>query len=270
MNRIDLKFSQLKAKGERALMPFITVGYPNLKFSRQLILKLERQGADMVELGIPFSDPIADGPTIQRSSQRSIEQGTTAKDVFNLVRQLREESQIPLILMTYYNLVYHFGEESFVKQAVSAGADGLIVPDLPPEEAANLSGFADKYGLDLIFLLAPTSTQERIELVSEASRGFIYYVSLTGITGARQTLAQGIEYKLKAIAKQSRKPVAVGFGISTPEQAATVAAWADGVIVGSAIINIIENHAGDDTSLLKKLGEFIRSLKEGIREVHAV
>jgi tryptophan synthase alpha chain len=268
MSRIKDKFSQLKTRGERALMPFITAGDPDLETSYRLLLEMERQGADMVELGIPFSDPIADGPTIQRSSQRSLEEGTTVGKALELVRRLRRQSQLPLALMTYYNLVYHLGEEEFVRQATSAGVDGLIVPDLPPEEADNLLAAADEYGLDIIFLLAPTSTHERIKLVSQVSRGFIYYVSLTGITGARKELARGIEQQVHLIARQTDKPIAVGFGISTPEQAARVAAWADGVIIGSALINIIEAHLGNERLLIRKVGEFVRSLKQGIAKAH--
>ncbi len=245
-------------------MPFITAGDPSLDISHRLLLELERQGADIVELGIPFSDPIADGATIQRSSQRSLENGTNINNVLELVRRVRRESQLPLAFMTYYNLVYHYGEERFVGDAVNAGADGLIVPDLPPEEADNLLAIADKYGLDIIFLLAPTSTPERIRLVSKAARGFIYYVSLTGITGARGELAKGIEEQVRAIAKETDKPIAVGFGISNPKQAARIAACADGVIVGSALINIIEANMGDDEALIKKAGEFVRSLKQGM------
>ncbi len=265
MSRISDKFAQLKSQGQRALMPFISAGDPNMETSYRLLFELERQGADIVELGIPFSDPIADGPTIQRASQRSLQNGTTVDDVLALVRRVRQTSQLPLVLMTYYNLVYHYGEEQFVKAALSAGADGLIVPDLPPEEAGNLLKASDSQGLDIIFLLAPTSTPDRIELVSKSSRGFIYYVSLTGITGARGELAQGIKQQVQAIRAQTDKPIAVGFGIANAEQAAQVAAWADGVIVGSALINIIENYLDDKQMLVKKAGEFICSLKQGIR-----
>jgi tryptophan synthase alpha chain len=264
LSRIRDKFDQLKSQGKPALMPFISAGDPNMETSYSLLLEMECQGADIVELGIPFSDPIADGPTIQRASQRSLQNGTTVDDVLELVRRLRQKSQLPLVLMTYYNLVYHYGEEQFVKAAVSAGADGLIVPDLPPEEAGNLLKCADAQGLGIIFLLAPTSTPDRIELVSRASRGFIYYVSLTGITGARGELAKGIKEQVAAIRAQTDKPIAVGFGVSTAEQAAQIATWADGVIVGSALINVIEDYLEDEQMLVKKVGEFTRSLKQGI------
>jgi len=286
MSRIEEKFAQLRRSGRRALMPFLTAGDPDLATTRELVLEIERAGADILELGIPFSDPIADGPTIQQSSQRALQAGTTPEKVLELVAELRQVTELPIVLMTYYNLVFRFGEAElarrisllpgslmsyynlavrygdteFVRQAVEAGADGLIIPDLPPDEAQSVLSAGEKYGLDIIFLLAPTSTPERIQLVSQLSSGFIYYVSLTGITGARDKLAQDIGQKVRQIAAASSKPVAVGFGISNPEQAGQVARWADGVIVGSALINIIAS--GNEVEKPAYSGKMLRSLRE--------
>ncbi len=261
MSRLSETFRRLAKEKKTALMPFITAGDPDMDTSYRLLLELEQNGADIIELGIPFSDPIADGLTIQRSSQRSLKKGANVTKIMDMLTRIREKSKIPIVFMTYYNLVYHYGVEKFVKDSVDSGANGLIIPDLPPEEAFDLRSAADRYGLDIIFLLAPTSTPERIKLISNSSSGFIYYVSLTGITGARTSLADGIKSQVESISHQSDTPVAVGFGISTPAQAAQIAACADGVIVGSALINIIESNLADEDALIKKAGEFILSLR---------
>jgi tryptophan synthase alpha chain len=264
MSRITDKFTQLNAAGKRVLIPFVSAGDPDLATTRELVLEMERRGADIVELGVPFSDPIADGPTIQRASQRALQAGVTLKKVLDLVKQIRWQSQLPLVLMTYYNPIFKYGEERFVQDAIQAGVDGLIIPDLPPEEAGSLLQAAEDTPLDIIFLLAPTSTPERISLVSKCSRGFIYYVSLTGITGAKGAVVEQITNKLSQIKQVSDKPVAVGFGISTPEQAAQVAAQASGVIVGSAIIRVMEKHLSQPALMVPEVGEFVHQLKQAI------
>jgi len=219
---------------------------------------LEDCGADIVELGVPFSDPLADGPTIQKAAQRALSNGVTLKTVMDLVEEIRGNSQIPIVLMTYYNLVFKYGEERFVKDASAAGVDGLIVPDLPPDEADNLMRCSRRTGFDTVFLIAPTSTEERIRKVSKASGGFIYYVSITGITGSKLALDSSIESHIAKIRSESHKPIAVGFGISTPEEAADVSRFADGVIVGSSIVK----RAGDSDESLR---EYLVSLRRAIR-----
>ncbi len=268
MSRIKNTFNRLRKKNETALIPYIMAGDPDLGTTKRLIFEMEKAGCDIIELGAPFSDPLADGPTIQKAAIRSLKNRTSIADVLGLVADIRKASNIPLILMTYYNLIFKYGEERFVKDAVSAGLDGAILPDLPPEEAGTLIPAAKKAGLDTIFLLAPTSTDERIKLVSRLSQGFIYYVSLTGVTGARAGVQSSVRDSLRKIKAVSDKPVAVGFGISTPDQAAQVAAWgADGVIVGSALVKVIEEHAGSP-ELVAKVSGFIKALKEGVLAGH--
>ncbi len=265
MSRITNKFAQLSASGQKALIPFVSAGDPDLATTHKLVLEMERRGADIVELGVPFSDPIADGPTIQKASQRALQAGVTLKKILDLVKQIRRQSQIPLMLMTYYNPIFKYGEGQFVEDAIQAGVDGLIVPDLPPEEAGELLRAAEGTPLDVIFLLAPTSTPERISMVSKVSRGFIYYVSLTGITGAEGAVVEQIKNKLSQIKRVSDKPVAVGFGISTPQQAARIAPLASGVIVGSAIIRVMEKHLQEPALMVQEVGKFVHQLKQAIR-----
>jgi tryptophan synthase alpha chain len=265
MSRIKNTFNRLKKKNEKALIPYIMAGDPDLATTKTLIFEMEKAGCDIIELGAPFSDPLADGPTIQKAAIRSLRNRTSIADVLGLVADVRKESTIPLILMTYYNLIFKYGEERFVHDAVSAGLDGLILPDLPPEEAGTLIPVAKKAGLDTIFLLAPTSTDERIKLVSRVSQGFIYYVSLTGVTGSNLGLQDSsIKDAINKIKEVTDKPVSVGFGISTPDQAAQVALWgADGVIVGSALVKVIEENIGSP-ELVPKTAGFVKKLKQGV------
>jgi len=268
MSRLKNTFSRLKKKNETALIPYIMAGDPDLATTKTLIIEMEKAGCDVIELGAPFSDPLADGPTIQKAALRSLRNHTNISDVLRLVADVRKESEIPLILMTYYNLIFKYGEERFVNEAVSAGLDGMILPDLPPEEAGTLIPLAKKAGLDSIFLLAPTSTDERISLVCKVSQGFVYYVSLTGVTGARSGLRDSVKESLHKIKTVTDKPVAVGFGISTPDQAAQVALWgADGVIVGSALVKVIEENIGSP-QLVEKAGAFVKALKQGVLAGH--
>lgn len=268
MSRIKNTFNRLKKKGEKALIPYVMAGDPDMAATKEIILALEKAGCDIIELGAPFSDPLADGPVIQKAAIRSLAHHTAIDDVLRLVAEVRAVSRIPLIIMTYYNLIFHYGEEKFVREASSAGLDGVILPDLPPEEAGTLMTSAKKAGLDTIFLLAPTSTEERMKLVARVSRGFIYYVSLTGVTGANLGLQQSsIRESVSRIRALTDKPVAVGFGISTPDQAAQVASWgADGVIVGSALVRVVEQHIGAP-DLTARVADFAHALKEGLLAV---
>ena len=239
-SRITGTFKEIRRKNGRAFIPYIMAGDPNIKRTGELIRVLEDCGADIIELGVPFSDPLADGPTIQQAAQRALDEGVTLSTVIGLVAEIRIATQIPIILMTYYNPIFKYGEERFVRDATAAGVDGIIVPDLPPDEAGNLMKYSRKSGLDTIFLLAPTSTEDRIQKVARASKGFIYYVPMTGITGSKLSLDASFESHIARIRKVSDKPVAVGFGISTPEEAAALSRFADGVIVGSAIVKRVQ------------------------------
>ena len=256
--RIAGKFKEIRKKNGKAFITYIMAGDPDLKRTGELIRILEDCGADIIELGVPFSDPLADGPTIQKAAQRALDEGVTLKKVIAFVADLRYSSQIPIILMTYYNPVFKYGEERFVIDASAAGVDGLIVPDLPPDEAGNLIKYAKKSGLATIFLLAPTSTDDRIRMVSRTSTGFIYYVPITGITGSKLTLDSSIESHIARIRSVTAKPVAVGFGISTPEEAADIVQFADGVIVGSAIVKRV----GEPD---EKLKSYLMSMRNAIQ-----
>lgn len=261
--RVEKTFEGLKTKGEKALIAFITAGDPDIATTKELIFTLERAGADIIELGIPFSDPMADGPTIQLSSERAVKKGVHLTDVLAMVKDVRRTSEVPIVLFGYYNPVLSFGLKKFAASAKASGADGVLIVDLPPEEAAELKAELDAAGMDLIFLLTPTSDDGRMRLVSANASGFIYFVSVTGVTGARTEVSTRLPSFVKKVRRFTDVPVGVGFGISTPEQAKEVSAYSDGVIVGSAIINIIARNAGSD-GLLKKVGAFVSSLKRAI------
>jgi len=258
VSRIDDRFKSLN--GKKALVAFFTAGDPDLSASKDIFSVIEKAGADIIELGVPFSDPLADGPVIQASAHRSLQNGTTLGKIIELVKDIRSQSQLPIVLMSSFNPVFVYGQAKFVEDAVNAGADGVILPDLPPEEAGKFLGFANANSLDTIFLLAPTSTPDRIQMVGEASKGFIYYVSLTGTTGTKEALAKNLEEKVSAIKNEVKLPVLVGFGISGPEQAKEAGQCSDGVIIGSAIVKLIESHS-DPVERDKKITEFISSIK---------
>lgn len=261
MNRIDKKFTTLKKQKKKAFIAFITAGDYGLSTTKKLVLEFERRGVDIVELGVPFSEPIADGPTIQASSERSLKRGTKLADIIKLAGQLRKTADIPIVLMTYYNPVLKYGLKKFVVDCVSNGVDGVIIPDLPPEEAGGLIGASKGKKFCTIFLLSPTSTKERIKLIAERSRGFIYYVSLTGITGARAKLPSELISRLRLLKKYTRKPVCAGFGVSRPEQVKEICSVADGVIVGSAIVKMMEKSAGKN-NLPAVVGTYVEKLAE--------
>jgi len=257
-SRIEKTFRKLKKERKKAFIPYIMSGDPSLEKTKEIVLMFERCGADIVELGVPFTDPLADGPTIQRASERALKKGVTLRRVIAFVKDVREITRIPIVLMTYYNPVFKYGEEYFVTDAKEAGIDGVIIPDLPPDEADSFIRVSKKAGIDTIFLLAPTSTPDRIKKVAKASRGFIYYVSITGITGGRLLLDGSIESSVEDIRKHTDKPVAVGFGVSTPEEAATTAKVSDGVIVGSAIVKKLRESPEDVERYLVSLREAIQ------------
>lgn len=254
MSRIASAFKP----GHKTLIAYLTVGYPTPNTVLDIVPSLARWGCDIVELGIPFSDPLADGTTIQQASYQALRQKVTPELCLRLAAQLRRKVDIPLLFMTYYNPVHYFGLERFCVASEKAGVDGLIVPDLPPEEGEELGAISARHGLDLVYLLAPNSSQERISLVARKSRGFIYLVSLTGITGARDSLSAGLEEFVSRVRQQATQPLCVGFGVSTPEQAHRIAQVADGVIVGSRIIQLLGQ--GPPSAL----EEFIRSLRQAL------
>jgi len=263
-SKLDHTFATLRQRGEKALIAYVMAGDPSLQDTEQLVVELERAGADIIELGVPFSDPIADGPVIQQAAERALRNGTSLRTILPMVTRLRATTQIPLVLMAYYNNIHAFGPERFCHEAAQAGVDGVIMPDMPPDEAGPLRGPAAAAGLPLIFLLAPTSTEERRIFVARQSQGFVYYVSLTGITGAKLHNLADVGKNVEKIRKVTRVPVAVGFGVATPEDAAKVAAIADGVIVGSAIVKQIAAY-GQKPEMVKHVAGFVRSLKAAMR-----
>lgn len=258
--RLETTFQRLRDKGEKALIAYLMAGDPGLVETEQLVVALEQAGADIIELGVPFSDPIADGPVIQQAAERALKSGTSLRKILDSVKSLRQRTEIPIILMLYYNSIHAMGCERFCKVAKAAGVDGLIVPDMPPDEAGPLRAPADEAGLSLIFLLAPTSTADRRKLVAKESHGFVYYVSLTGITGAKLSNVEDVQHNVAKLKKVSGAPVAVGFGVATPEDAARVSKVADGVIVGSAIVKRIASHH-QDPAMIGHVAKFVRSLK---------
>ncbi len=264
ISKLDRTFAQLRQSGEKALITYVMAGDPSLQETEQLVVELEQAGADIIELGVPFSDPIADGPVIQQAAERALRSGTSVRTILSMVTSLRARTRIPLVLMAYYNSIHAFGPERFCQEAAQAGVDGLIVPDMPPDEAGPLKKPAAAAGLPLIFLLAPTSTEERRTFVARQSQGFVYYVSLTGITGAKLLNVADVGKNVEKIRKVTHVPVAVGFGVATPEDAANVAAIADGVIVGSAIVKLIAAHR-QKPDMVKHVAEFVRSLKNAMR-----
>jgi tryptophan synthase alpha chain len=263
MSRIEATFAGLKQRRETALIPFITAGDPHLQMTAKLILALAEAGADLIELGVPFSDPMADGPTIQAASERALAAGTTLAGVLQLVTEVRKETQIPLILMGYYNPVFCYGAERFARDAAAAGVDALLLVDLPPEEVDEISAVMQASRIDLITLLAPTTPRERMQRLAATAKGYLYYVSMTGVTGAQKISPADIRVAVEELKGMTSVPVGVGFGITTAEDARAVGAFADGVVVGSALVKIIAEH-GQSEELLSRVSEFIVELKHGL------
>jgi tryptophan synthase alpha chain len=263
--RIESTFQRLRQANKKALIAYLMAGDPSLAETERLVVEIEQAGADIIELGVPFSDPIADGPVIQLAAERGLRSGTSLKKILAMMKSLRTKTQVPIVLMVYYNSIHAMGVETFCREAGAAGVDGLIVPDMPPDEAGPLKGPAAAAGLRLIFLLAPTSTTQRRTYVAKESQGFVYYVSLTGITGAQIQNMTEVGKNVQKIKKITKTPVAVGFGVSTPEDAARVSAMADGVIVGSAIVKQIAAHQ-QDPDMPAKVGLFVGSLKAAMKQ----
>ncbi len=257
--RIANLFARHKMKGTKAFIAYITAGDPSLALTPDLVLALEKGGADLIELGVPFSDPIADGPVIQRASDRALQAGTTLAKLLETVRDLRRKSEIPLLLFSYLNPLLRYGFEKLAKDAAAAGIDGVLLTDLSVEEAEQPVASLRKESLDTVFLAAPTSSERRLRLVAEHSSGFVYLVSRTGVTGEQQTLAASAGELTARMRQLTPLPLALGFGISTPAQVAEVARFADGVVVGSAIVKFIETH-GSEPDLASKLEAFTREL----------
>lgn len=246
MTRIASIFERTRRQGRIALMPYLPVGYPSVETTLALAPALVEAGADLFELGVPYSDPQADGATIQHATHQALLNGVTPRVCLDVAAKIREAVEVPLVLMSYYNPIARFGHVSFCRAAQDSGVDGLIVPDLPPEEADDLRQAANDYHIDLIFLVAPTSTHERLQVVVEAASGFVYCVSLAGVTGARARLAEGLGQYLDRVREVTRLPLAVGFGISRPEHVQEVARHADGAIVASALVDRLDRLAPED------------------------
>lgn len=264
MGRIEQRFAALRERGETALIPFLTAGDPDLGVTEDLVRAMAEAGADAVEIGVPFSDPTAEGPTIQRSSERALRAGVSLRNVLQLVKSLRADLEIPLILMGYANNFLSMGDAPFVEAAAAVGVDGTIIVDLPPEEGESFFAAQEAAGIDPILLAAPTTTPQRLGMLAERTRGFLYYVSLTGVTGARDQVAGDVEEGVKRAQAAGPRPVCVGFGVSTPEHAAQIGSYADGVVVGSAIVDRIESAAGPDEAV-EAVAHFVGELKAALR-----
>lgn len=265
MNRIVARFAQLQSAGRRGLVVYIGAGDPDLEATRQLALAFDRAGVDVLELGVPFSDPLADGLVNQLAAQRGLESGTTPPRLLEMIAALRRESEIPVVLYVYFNLLHKRGLEAFIADCAAAGVDGLLVLDLPPEEAGNYERLMREAGLCPIFLIAPTTPEERIAAIVRHGAGFLYYVSREGVTGMQSRVADTIPARVALIKRHTALPVAVGFGISNPDQAREVAAHADAVVVGSAVVNQIAEH-GRSPELVSRVSAFVASLAAALRK----
>ncbi|MCB1230255.1 MAG: tryptophan synthase subunit alpha [Verrucomicrobiae bacterium] len=266
LNRIDQKFSELKAEGKAGFVAYIAAGDPDMPRSLEIMRALESAGADVIELGVPFSDPMADGIVNQMAAHRALEAGATLPKVLDLVREFRQESELPLVLFTYLNPVYTYGFEKFHHEAAAAGADGVLLLDLPPDESPKNAELHELPDLRHIRLIAPTTPKDRIPMLAKSSEGFIYYVSREGVTGAQTTLAEGIADNVAGIKAHTDLPIAVGFGISTPEQAAEVARSSDAVVVGSATVRQVAENA-DSPEVAEKVGAFVKPLVDAVKSV---
>ena len=265
MNRLAERFARLKADGKKGFVVYIGAGDPSLEATRQLALSFDRLGVDVLELGVPFSDPLADGVVNQLAAQRGLESGTTPKKVLETVVAIRRESQIPIVLYIYFNLLHRHGFQKFIQDAAAAGVDGFLVLDLPPEESENYEAMMKAAGLCNIYLIAPTTPEDRMEIIARRAAGFIYYVSREGVTGMQSTVSDTIAAMTAKIRLHTELPIAVGFGISNPDQARTVAASAEAIVVGSAIVNQIAEH-GKSPDLVAKVASFVGTLIKAVRQ----
>lgn len=263
MGRIEEKFDTLKKEGKKAFIAYITAGDPDLRTTGMLVSALEKAGVDIIEIGVPFSDPVADGPVIQAASERALKKGVTMGDILAMIAAIREKSQIPIVLFGYYNPVLHYGNEAFAVAAAASGVDGILVVDLPPEEAGELRRYTDPVGLSFITLIAPTTGRERIGKMVKRATGFLYYISVTGVTGTTTPVVDDIRCDMERLRAITALPAAVGFGISTPEQAANVAELADGVVVGSALVSLI-GAKGKDDDLIPAVAAFAGKIRQAL------
>jgi len=263
VSRIEGRFRRLKEAGSKALIVYLTAGDPDLGTTKEIILGLDGAGVDILEIGVPFSDPTADGPIIQKASHRALKAGATLSGILEMIGEVREASEIPIVLFGYYNPILNYGNERFAKRARAAGVDGVLVVDLPPEESAELRTHTDRAGIDFISLIAPTSTDERIRTIAQNAGGFLYYISITGVTGTTRPQVADIKKDMERIRAITGLPVAVGFGISTPEQAREIAPHADGIVIGSAFVRLIEEGGGANNRVNIVAG-YARRIKQAI------
>jgi len=266
MNRIEERFAKLKRDGKKGFIVYIGAGDPNLAATRELALAFDKAGVDILELGVPFSDPLADGLVNQLAAQRGLESKTTPPKLLETIAAVRKQSEIPIVLYIYFNLIHKVGMGKFISAAAKAGVDGLLVLDLPPEESDNYEALMKKSGLCHIYLVAPTTPEERMEFIVKRGSGFIYYISREGVTGMQSKVASNLAEQVSKIRAHTQLPVAVGFGVSNPEQAKLVAQNADAVVVGSAVVNQIAEH-GKSKELVKRVSEFVKSLADAVKSI---
>ena len=263
MGRIGNKFKSLRGRKEKALIVYLTAGDPSLRVTKELILGLEKAGVDILEIGIPFSDPTADGPVIQAASQRALKAGTTMEGVLDLVTEVRKVSEIPIVLFGYFNPIFAFGVKRFAQVGRKAGVDGVLVVDLPYEEAKELRTYTDAVGIDFISLISPTTDGKRLSKIAAEATGFLYYISITGVTGTAAPRIEDIKRKVSKIRRITKLPLAVGFGISNPKQAQEIAGFADGIVIGSAVVRLIdENKSNYD--LVKIVADYVSEIKQAL------
>lgn len=259
-NKIDLKFKELKHKNKKAMIPFVTSGYPDVETTKKIVIEMEKSGADLIELGIPYSDPVADGPIIQISSSGALNNGLKIKDIMNMVKEVRKNVKIPIVYMGYFGCVFKYGLEKFIKDSKESGVDGIVIPDLPLEERERVKEIADRYEFYIIPLVAPTS-EDRIGKIVNGAKGFIYCVSTNGVTGVRNIIANDVKAYIDVVSKASNVPKCIGFGISSPEMAQKMKEYCDGVIIGSAVMKIVEEDIPKE-EMIRKVGEFISQVNE--------
>jgi tryptophan synthase alpha chain len=266
MNRIVSKFAQLKSSGKRGFVVYIGAGDPNLKATQELALAFDKAGVDVLELGVPFSDPLADGLVNQLAAQRGLESGTTPPKLLATISEIRKQSQIPIVLYIYFNLIHKVGLEKFIADCAKVGVDGLLVLDLPPEESDNYEALMKRAGLCHIYLVAPTTPEDRMAAIVKRGSGFIYYISREGVTGMQSSVATNLSSQIAKLRAHTSLPIAIGFGISNPEQAKAVAGEGDACVVGSAIVNQIAEN-GKSPELVAKVGAFVKSLADAVKTI---
>ncbi|MEW6536105.1 MAG: tryptophan synthase subunit alpha [Candidatus Auribacterota bacterium] len=264
-SRIQSLFTNLRNTGRTGFVAYITAGDPTIEFTEKLIPVLEKAGVDLLEVGVPFSDPLADGPVIQDAADRALKHNTNLDDIFSMIKHLRTSSELPIILFTYLNPLFQYGVDRFALSCKESGVDGALVLDLPPEESAEYKAAMDKNGLDTVFVMAPTTSETRMKLIADASSGFIYYVSRTGVTGEKSDVSAEIGEKVRLIRSVTNKPIAIGFGVSNPDQVSIIAKHADAVVVGSAIVRHI-NEFKDSSDIMQCIGEYVSSLVQPLKK----